>query len=98
VQGRLHREKVAVDAQLKSLGDGTAQRIARAAHVLDRLGVRLSAVDPRLVLQRGYALLSDANGLPLTSVRQAQPGQAVVAALADGEVDLTVASAPRPRA
>ena len=62
---------------------------------LPGMGVRLSAVDPKLVLRRGYALLGDANGLPITSVRQTQPGQAITAVLADGEVDASVLAARR---
>jgi len=50
------------------------------------------------VLQRGYALLTDAaSGHAITSVRQAHAGQAIRAALADGEVDLRVAPAAANR-
>ena len=38
----------------------------------------------------GYAMLQDDAGVPVTSVRQTHPGQAVKATLADGEVALTV--------
>jgi exodeoxyribonuclease VII large subunit len=51
----------------------------------------MELLDPRLVLQRGYALLVDAAGRPVTSVQQTHPGQSLVATLADGEVALTVA-------
>ncbi|KAB2887359.1 MAG: exodeoxyribonuclease VII large subunit, partial [Burkholderiaceae bacterium] len=44
----------------------------------------------RLVLQRGYALLADTEGRSVTSVRQAKPGAALRATLADGALDLTV--------
>ena len=53
--------------------------------------MRLELLDPRLVLQRGYALLTDTEGRAVTSVRQAQPGDALRATLADGVVDVTVA-------
>ena len=98
VQARLQRENAALATQAKALAGGVASQAERASHRIDRLGVRLAAVAPRLVLQRGYALLSDARGQPVTSVRGLQPGQAVTAALADGEVDLGVTSPPRPRA
>ncbi|KAB7554170.1 hypothetical protein ET532_023475, partial [Verminephrobacter sp. Larva24] len=48
-------------------------------------------LDPRLVLQRGYALLTDTGGQAVTRVRQARPGAALRATLADGTVDVTVA-------
>lgn len=57
---------------------------------LDRAGLRLGLLDPSLVLQRGYTWLSNAQGVPVTSVRQTQAGQQVRATLADGAVDLMV--------
>lgn len=63
---------------------------------LDRHTQALSLLDPRLPLQRGYALLTDANGSLLSSVHRMAPGAAVQAALADGEVALTV-QAVHPR-
>jgi exodeoxyribonuclease VII large subunit len=57
---------------------------------LDRAGLRLQSLDPRLVLQRGYAWLTDAGGRAVTSVAETRPGQALQATLADGTVDLTV--------
>ena len=63
-------------------------------HRLDRAALRLSLLDPTLVLQRGYAWLADADGHTITSAAQLQPGQAVRATLADGAVDMTV-SQPR---
>lgn len=53
--------------------------------------MRLELLDPRLVLRRGYALLTDLDGAAITSAAQTRTGQALRATLADGEVDLTVA-------
>jgi len=61
---------------------------------LERAQFRLAPLDPKLVLQRGYAWLADLQGQAVTSARATHPGQALRATLADGEVDLTV-SAPR---
>ena len=47
-------------------------------------------MDPQRVLQRGYALLTDPDGQAVTSVRQARPGDALRATLADGVLDVTV--------
>ena len=79
---------VALPVQLQRRIDGLRDRVDRAA-------LRLELLDPRLVLQRGYALLADAQGQSITSVRQAQPGDALRATLADGVVDVTVAAQPR---
>jgi exodeoxyribonuclease VII large subunit len=57
---------------------------------LDRSGAALALLDPSLVLERGYAFLSDRDGATITRVGQVQPGQAVRATLADGSLNLTV--------
>lgn len=66
------------------------RQLALHAERLERAALRLELLDPRLVLQRGYALLTDMAGQAVTSVRQAQPGDALRATLADGAVDVTV--------
>ncbi len=83
---------------LRTLEANLPQRLGvtmdRAGQRLHRAQLRLELLDPRLVLRRGYAWLSDDEGHAITSAAQAQPGKAVRATLADGEVDLTV-SQPR---
>ena len=71
------------------------RRLAHQAERLDRAALRLQLLDPRLVLQRGYALLTDAQGHAVTSAQQTHPGDALRATLADGAVDVTVAAQPR---
>lgn len=53
-------------------------------------GLKLSLLDPKLVLQRGYAWLTDEDGHTLTRAAQARPGQRITATLADGRVGLVV--------
>jgi exodeoxyribonuclease VII large subunit len=77
----------AADAKLKQ---GFRLRLESAARSLDHSRLRLELLDPRLILQRGYALLADEQGQPVSSVQQTHAGQALRATLADGEVDLTV--------
>jgi exodeoxyribonuclease VII large subunit len=57
---------------------------------LDRLGLQLDLMNPDLVLKRGYALLTQENGQPITQVKQVKSGQSIQARLADGQLDLTV--------
>lgn len=71
------------------------RRMAQQAERLDRTALRLELLDPRLVLQRGYALLTDPDGHAVTSTRQTHPGDALQATLADGVLDLTVAQQRR---
>lgn len=66
------------------------QALRGHADRLNEQGWRLKGLDPANVLQRGYAWLADADGLPMTSVRQIRPDQAVQATLVDGVVDLQV--------
>jgi exodeoxyribonuclease VII large subunit len=69
----------------------TVQRqLGQRGDQLERAALRLQLLDPRLVLQRGYALLTDTEGQAVTSVRQAPPGTALRATLADGTVDVSV--------
>lgn len=64
--------------------------LARRAERLERAALRLELLDPRLVLQRGYALLTDAQGHAITRANQVQLGDTVHARLAEGELDLAV--------
>ena len=59
---------------------------------LDSAQLRLDLLNPKLVLERGYAWLVDTQGKAITRVKDTQPGQAVRATLTDGEVDLKVTS------
>jgi len=54
----------------------------------------LGLLDPRLVLERGYAWLTDDQGRALTSAGDFQAEQAVTATLADGSVGLRVSQPP----
>ena len=76
---------ISTDFPLK-LERAMAQRRER----LERVALRLRLLDPALVLQRGYAWLTDADGRAIVSAKKLSAGDAVVARLADGSVDLTV--------
>lgn len=66
--------------------------LQRQSERLERAHLRLNLLDPHVVLQRGYAWLSDSAGQTVSSCGQTTPGQAIKATLADGTVDLTVTS------
>ncbi len=57
---------------------------------VQRSQLRLGLLNPRLVLERGFAWLSDEKGVAIGSVNQTKVGQSVQATLADGLVDLSV--------
>jgi exodeoxyribonuclease VII large subunit len=54
------------------------------------MGIRLGLLDPHLVLERGYAWLTDDKGRALTHASDFQANQSVTASLADGQVNLQV--------
>ena len=75
------------------LGAAVARQQTSAHERLERAALRLAALDPQRVLERGYAWLQDAEGRPLTRAAQVRPGQGVAATLADGPIDMTVVRA-----
>lgn len=66
------------------------QHLLQHTQRLEQAQLQLQLLDPRLVLQRGYALLHDSQGRSVTHIAQAPPGSAVRAQVMDGVLDLTV--------
>ena len=92
VAARLQAAQTGLPLQQATLGAALDGRLRRSRDALERHRMRLELLDPRLVLQRGYALLTDLDGTAVTRAGQTRAGQALRATLSDGEVDLTVAS------
>lgn len=57
---------------------------------LDRAALRLGLLDPTLVLQRGYAWVSDGHGRTVTRVRELLVGQTLQLRLSDGQAGVKV--------
>jgi len=93
VLSQLQRARAQVDAAGGARDAALRRRLGLCNDRLERARLRLELMDPRLVLQRGYALLRDLEGNAVTSVSQTRPGQPLRATLADGEVDLSVTPA-----
>lgn len=92
----LVRRQQTLEVNALRLRNAARQHAQRLGQHLSQHALRLSLLDPRLVLQRGYAWLSDAQGQALASVQQLTPSQDVQATLADGVVELRVQGV-RPR-
>lgn len=86
---------------------GLKQRLRepRYTHTIDiaedrvrQLQQRLDALRPERVLRRGYALVRDASGRPITSIAAVAAGQRLTTTLADGsltsQVESTAAASP----
>jgi exodeoxyribonuclease VII large subunit len=56
----------------------------------EHLGLRLAALDPQRVLERGYAWLGTVDGEPVTTVDDVQAGQSLQVRMADGRLDVDV--------
>ncbi len=89
---KLEQKKSGWQGLAADLPHYTERALASAQERLARAGLRLDLLDPRLVLQRGYAWLHDGQGQTVGSVHQVHAGQALSARLADGEVNLQVSS------
>ncbi len=90
VQGQRGR----IDTLSRSLPKAVALSLSQDRQRLARAQARLESMDPKWVLQRGYAWLADAQGQAITSVQQTRVGQPLRATLADGELNLTVDQRP----
>ena len=88
VAGMRHR----LDSAHQRMGHALHRDLEQRRHRVQRAELRLGLLDPTLVLSRGYAWLTDAQGQALTRVSQLHSGQSVGARLADGSVELTVQS------
>ena len=85
-RGRVQGQEALAARLERSLAVTLASRRQR----LEGLAARLAGLDPSRVLSRGYAWLTDASGLPVTSVASLAVGQAARVVLADGHADVTV--------
>ena len=101
----LQRIAFSLQQRLLSFSEHSAQYIRRleadfsqkTSHVLLQASQRqqsaaqaLEHLNPQRVLERGFAVLQSAQGAVIKSTAQAQPGLALKARLADGEIQLSV--------
>jgi len=85
-----HQRRLELANCERKLSQEFRRSLDRHNHNLSNMAVRLSSVDPRRVLQRGYAWLTDQHGDPVTTARYVNQGQPLIATLADGAVEMTV--------
>ena len=90
---RVAQQRLQLAARAQRLNYLALDFLKQKQQDLQRASLRLGLLDPSLVLQRGYAWLTDSDGKTITSVQQTRVGQALQATLADGKLDLTVADA-----
>ena len=85
--GSVHQRAGRILGRLTSAAPRALLREARAK--LDGTAARLESVSPLAILARGYALVTDTTGSPLTSAAAVRPGARMRLRFADGEVKVT---------
>ncbi len=85
-----------LDDLARRLQAGLRQQMRTQAEQVERLALRLAANDPRQVLARGYAWLTDGNGRPVTQAAGLAAGRRLSAQWADGSADLQVLAVQAP--
>jgi exodeoxyribonuclease VII large subunit len=88
---RLERARTALQGRGGALDNSVERLLQRQRDRIHRAELRLQLLDPKLVLRRGYALLTDLEGNVVRRSVETRVGQPLRATLAEGEVDLTVA-------
>jgi len=87
---RLARRRAAFDSLQQRLRQSHIH-FARAAHArIDRSDLRLEALNPLRVLERGYALVYGPDGMLLRASNQIENGEEIVARLAQGRIQARV--------
>ncbi len=83
---RLERAAQSLEVLAPRLDGAHNALLSRKERDSERLGLRLAALDPKLPLERGYALARLPDGSFARSVYDAPPGQRLDLVLRDGEV------------
>ncbi len=87
---RVERERLRLSGDVRSLGAAMQSLRDLARHRLVRSTERLEALSPLKVFLRGYAVVRDAQGEPVTRVRVLHTGDAIRVDMQDGTLDATV--------
>ena len=98
LSNRLYREEALLDSLAARIKGGFALKIAAVESALDVLQARIQAADPRKILDRGYALAVDADGVVLKGVAGRKVGDRISVMFADGTLHaevVEIATLPR---
>ncbi|MCC7282235.1 MAG: exodeoxyribonuclease VII large subunit, partial [Acetobacteraceae bacterium] len=90
---RIERARGAAGLLAQRLDAAARRGIERRGEALKNLGARLEAVSYEATLKRGFALVSDRAGRPVTAAAAVAPGSRLSLAFTDGAVAVT-ADAP----
>jgi exodeoxyribonuclease VII large subunit len=83
---RLAAIRQQLESEVTNLAAATRARLLANRAVLDRLTASLEALSPMAILNRGYALVFDANGQLVKDATTVAPGEEILARLMRGRV------------
>ena len=89
---RLYREEALLDSLAARVKGAFQLKVAAMEAALNMLQARIEAADPRKILQRGYVLATDADGVVLKGAAGRNAGDKVSMMFADGVLECTVDS------
>ena len=90
VSSRLYREETLMESLAARIKGAFALKIAAMESRLQVLQARIDSADPRRILERGYALATDADGVVMKGVAGRRPGDRVAVMFADGTLNCAV--------
>jgi len=91
-QRRIDGDRQRIDDLLRRVNLAASHRLSAARAQLAGQRLYLAGIDPRRVLQRGYAIVTGEHGATVASVRQVAPGSKLRVRVADGEFGVQVES------
>lgn len=86
----IEREQLALQHRAQRLRQSVAATLGRQHDRVDAGAARLAALDPRRVLQRGYAWVEGEDGRAIVSARGLEPGRSLRAVWADGRAEAQI--------
>ena len=86
VSNRLYREESLLDSLVARVKGAFSLKIAAMESALQVLQTRIEAADPRKILNRGYALAVDADGVVLKGASDVNVGDTMSVMFADGTI------------
>ena len=92
VSNRLYREESLLDSLASRIKGAFSLKISAMESALQVLQTRIEAADPRRILDRGYALAVDGNGVVLKGASGHKPGDNISLMFSDGVLDCNVTS------
>ena len=90
VSNRMYREEAMLDALASRVKGGFLLKISTMESALQMLQTRIEAADPRRILERGYALAVDGDGVVMKCAKGRKAGDDISVMFADGTLGCVV--------